>query len=446
MARVRQALRFALDPTGAQRRDLACHAGTARYAYNWGLARVRAALDARRAGDPTVRVPSAMQLHREWNAWKRSPEGIPWWGAVSKCAPQEAFRDLERGLHAYGASRRGARPGPRVHFPRFKKKGRAHDAFRLTGSLSLHRRAVTLPGIGPVRLSEDASRWAARVTAGSVHVTAATVSREADRWFVALAVEAERVIPVTSGATDTIGVDLGVLALATLSDGTVIPGPKALRRGLRTLRRLARAHSRKRRGSRRRAKSARRLAHHHARIAALRRDHLHKLTTALAKSHGRVVVEDLNVRGMLGNRRLARSLADAGFAEVRRLLAYKCGWYGSRLVVADRWFPSSKRCSRCGTVTAQLSLAERTFRCDACGLVIDRDLNAARNLAGWADAHPPVTASAAETLTACGADRKSSVSLAGGCEAGTGTAPEPTGSTGGPHQRQRDRVSLLSVA
>ncbi len=426
MARVRQALRFAADPTAAQRRTLARHAGAARTAYNWGLARVRAALDAQRAGDPTARVPSARTLHREWNTWKRRPDGIPWWTEVSKCPPQEAFRDLERGLQAFWQSRRGDRAGARVRFPHRKQKGRSRDSFRLTGAIHLHERAVSLPRIGTVRLFEDASRWAERVTAGSVHVTAATVSREAHRWFVSLAVEAERDIPITNGAADIMGVDLGVLALATLSDGTVIPGPKALHRGLRKLRRLSRGHSRKRRGSRHRAQAARRLARHHARVASLRRDHLHKLTTTLAKTHGTVVVEDLNVRGMLGNRRLARALSDAGFAEFRRLLAYKCPWHGSRLVVADRWFPSSKRCSRCGGVKTALPLGERTFRCDACGLVIDRDRNAAINLAWWASSHA-VASSAGETQNGRGADRKTGAVPAGGDEAATGTAPEPTG-------------------
>ena len=239
-------------------------------------------------------------------------------------------------MRAFWESRAGQRPGPKVRFPRFKKKGRSRDSFRLTGAIHLHRRAVTLPRVGTVHLSEDATRWVERIEDGSVRVTAATLSREADRWFVALAVEAERDIPTSSGATDTIGVDLGVLSLATLSDGTIIPGPKALSRGLRRLRRLSRAHSRKRRGSRNRARAGRRLARHHARIAARRRDHLHQLTTRLAKTHGRIVVEDLNVRGMLANRKLARSLADAGFGEFRRQLAYKCQWYGSQLVVADR--------------------------------------------------------------------------------------------------------------
>ncbi len=259
-----------------------------------------------------------------------------------------------------------------------------------------------------------------------MHETAAPVSREADRWVVALAVEAERDLPATNGAADILGVDLGVLALATLSDGRVVAGPKALRRGLRKLRRLSRAHSRTVRGSRNRSRSARRLARHHARVAAIRRDHLHTLTTTLAKTHGRIVVEDLNVRGMVRTHQVARSLADAGFAEFRCQLAYKCGGYGSRLVVADRWFPSSKRCSRCGTVKAELSLSERTFRCDACGLGIGRDVNAAINLAWWAD-HHAVTASAAETQTACGADVRPGAILADRTEAGTGTAPEPTG-------------------
>ncbi len=431
MTRVRQALRFAVDPTDAQRHTLARHAGTSRYASNWGLARVRAAIDARQAGDPTARGPSAMALHREWNAWKRSPAGIPWWTEVSKCAPQKASRDLERGLRAFGTSRCGERPGPRVGVPRFEKKGRSRDHFRLTGAVHLHGRAVTLPRIGPVRLCEVAAHWGDRIAAGTVRVTSAPVSREADRWVVALAVEAERAIPATTGACDTIGVDLGVLALATLSEGTVLPGPRGLRRGLRTLRRLSRAHSRKRRGSRNRAKAARRLARHHARVAALRRDHRHKLTTTLDKSHGRIVVEDLNVRGMLGNRRLARSLADAGFAELRRQLAYTCGWYGSRLVVADRWFPSSKRCAGCGVVKAELAPSERAIRCDVCGLVRHRDHNAAINRAWWAG-HRAVTASAAEAQTACGADARPGVSPADRGEAATGIAPEPTGSTGGP--------------
>ena len=395
----------------------------ARYAYNWALERVQESLRARKAftvlalrqgarldearawaAELVGPVPSAITTHRRWNVWKKLPGGITWWGEVSKCAPQEAFRDLDLGLAAFWQSRAGRRAGTRVGFPRFKKKGRSRDSFRLTGAIHLQGRAVTLPRLGSLRLSEDPTRWVHRLTAGNVRITCATVSREADRWFVALGVEVERDIPATNGAADTIGVDLGVLALATLSDGTVVPGPKALRRGLRKLRRLSRAHSRKRRGSHNRQKAARRLARHHAKVAAIRRDHLHQLTTALAKTHGRIVVEELNVQGMLWNR---------------------------RLVVADRWFPSSKRCSGCGTVEQDLALSERTYRCRSCGLAIDRDLNAAINLAGWA--HPTFASSAGETQNACGANRRSSAWLADGCETGTGTAPERPGSARTPH-------------
>ena len=128
----------------------------------------------------------------------------------------------------------------------------------------------------------------------------------------------------------------------------------------------------------------------HARVANLRRDGLHKLTTRLTREHGTIVVEDLNVTGMLANRRLARHIADAGFAEIRRQLAYKTQWNGGRLLTADRWYPSSKTCSGCGTAKTKLALSERAYECQACGLVLDRDLNAARNLAALAEITPGV--------------------------------------------------------
>jgi putative transposase len=373
-------------------------------------------------------------LHRDWNIWKRSPEGIIWWTEVSKCAPQEAFRNLERGMHAYWASRRGTRRGPLVCFPQFKKKGR-HDAFRLTGAIHLHSRSVTLPRVGTVRLCEDAARWVEGVRMGQVTISSATVSREVDRWFCSLAVEVERRIPEQNGRTDVIGVDLGVLGLATLSDGTRVAGPKTLGRGMRKLRRLSRAHSRKQKGSCNRAKAARRLARRYAKLVAIRRDHLHKLTTQLAKNHGRIVVNDPNIKGTLRYRGRARSLADAGVSEFRRQLAYKCQWYGSELIVSDRWFASSETCSCCGTakVNPDQSVKERTYRCAGCGLCLDRDLNAAVNLAGWV--HPEVAPSAWDTLNGCGEDPGPCAGPAVLREAATGTAPELTGSTGGPNSR-----------
>ena len=179
--------------------------------------------------------------------------------------------------------------------------------------------------------------------------------------------------------------DVGVRHLAMLSTGAIIANPRALQHSLRKLRRLNRELARRTPGSKRRNQARRRLARVHARAANLRRDSLHKLTTTLATEHGTVVVEQLNVAGMVRNRYLARAISDTGMAELRRLLAYKTSWYGSRLVVADPFFPSSKTCSACGWVKAKLTLAERTFTCPACGLVMDRDLNAARNLAKLMD-------------------------------------------------------------
>lgn len=171
-------------------------------------------------------------------------------------------------------------------------------------------------------------------------------------------------------------------------------GPRALRASLRTLRRANRAHSRKQPGSASRRKSAARLARIHARVANVRADALHKATTQLAKRYETVVTEDLNVAGMTCNRRLARAITDQGFGQARRMIAYKTTWNGGTLTTADRWFPSSKTCSGCGVAKAKLPLSERVFRCEACGLVIDRDVNAARNLLQLA-------ASGAESVNAC---------------------------------------------
>ncbi|MDA8344260.1 MAG: IS607 family element RNA-guided endonuclease TnpB [Thermaerobacter sp.] len=372
---VHQAYRYELDPTASQRVLLAKHAGTARFAFNWGLALCKARLE---HGEP---VPHSAELHRIWNGFKR--ESAPWWAEVSKCSPQEALRDLDR---SFGNFWRGRKAGRRVGFPRFKKKGE-HDGFRLTGSIRVEPRHVVLPRLGAIHSKETTAKFQGLFLSASV-------VREADRWYVSLTVERERpdqelvIGPV-------VGVDLGISSFAVLSDGTVLESPKALERSLWRLQRASKAHSRKRKGSRNRRKSAMRLARLHRRVRNQRQDFLHQTTTALAKAKSVIVVEDLNVRGMVRNRHLSRHIADAGWSEFRRLLAYKTVWYGSQLVVAPRFFASSKTCSACGAVKADLTLSERVYRCDACGLEIDRDLNAARNLAKVAGSSP-------ETINACG--------------------------------------------
>ena len=390
---VLQAYRFALDPSPAQERALRSHAGAARFAWNWGLARCQERYEAERGWF------SAVELHRLWNQAKKADPALAWWGQNSKCCYQEAFRDLERALRAFVKSRRGERKGKRVGFPRFKRRGRCKDSFRLYGSMRCAEATVTLPRLGMLRTHEPARKLERRLKNGSARILSATVSRTAQRWFVSFTCEVERAVPARHPRPGTaIGIDLGVTMLLTGIDdaGTVImvAGPKALRSSLRKLRRASRAHARKARGSANRRKAAARLARVHARAANVRADALHKATTDLARRYETVVCEDINVSGLLANRRLSRAVADQGFGAARRMLGYKTTWRGGQLIVADRWYPSSKTCSGCGTVKAKLSLSERTYRCGHCGLALGRDVNAAANLLTLA-------ASGAESLNAC---------------------------------------------
>jgi putative transposase len=394
VAVVRQAYLFALDPTSAQERALRSHAGAARFAYNWGLARCSERYRAER------KWYSARELHKLWNAEKKLDPGLAWWPANSKCVYQEAFRNLDRALRDFSDSRKGRRKGRRVGFPKRKKKGRARDSFRFgSGVMRCSGSMVTLPRLGTIRTHEPTGKLARKIEDGTARVLSATVRRTAQRWFASFTVEVERDVPESHARPGSAaGVDLGVKTLLTGVDdqGRVIEvtGPRPLRASLRKLRRASRAHSRKVKGSASRRKSAARLGRIHAHVANVREDALHKATTVLAGRYETVVVEDLNVTGMISNKKLARAVSDQGFGAARRMLGYKTGREGGTLIVADRWYPSSKTCSGCGTVKAKLSLKDRVYQCDACGLVMDRDVNAARNLLSLA-------ASGAERLNAC---------------------------------------------
>jgi IS605 OrfB family transposase len=427
IATVLQAYQFALDPTPRTQGSLASHTGAARFAYNWGLELVTTRLEQRKT-DPSLRVPWTLpELRWEWNRAK--DDVAPWWAENSKEAYNSGLDALARALKNWSDSRGGRRKGRPVGFPRRKRKHRARVACRFTTGLIRvlpDRKHVQLPRIGVVKTHESTRKLARRLEQGSARILAATISRRADRWFVSFTVEVERTIPASNSQSSVVGVDVGVRHLAVLSTGATVPNPRALESSLRKLRRLNRQLARRRLGSRRRNRTQRRLARTYARAANLRRDALHKLTTVLATQHGTVVVEQLNVAGMVRNRRLARAIADTGMAQLRRQLTYKTTWYGCRLVVADRFYPSSKTCSACGWVKAKLTLAERTFCCEACGLRIYRDLNAARNLAKLVES---VAQSGWETRNARGADRKSQLAgqVARKREAGTGSCPGETG-------------------
>jgi putative transposase len=367
------------------------HAGAARYAYNWGLRRKQ---DVYRA---TGASPSAIDLHRELNALKKTE--LSWMCAVSKCAPQEALRNLETAFAHFfrrcALQREGKLKG-KLGYPQPKTKKQGLGSFRLTGSIVIFADAIQLPRLGRLRLKEH-GYLPVMGTAG-VKVLSATVSEQAGHWYVSIQVEQEQLVPANTGPV--VGVDLGIKTLATLSDGTVIPNPKPLKRHLKQLKRLHRAVSRKQKGSKNRKKAARKLAKQYRKVANQRANTLHQVTTRLAKTKSVIVIEDLYVAGMLKNHRLAQAIADVGFAAFRRQLTYKAAWYGSQVVVVSRWESSSKTCSGCGWRDDDLELSDRVFVCrnparPDCGLVLDRDLNAAINLRTLADSSP-------ESENACG--------------------------------------------
>jgi IS605 OrfB family transposase len=408
---VHQAYRYALDPTPGQARALASHCGAARFAFNWGLGLVKERLE-QCASDRSVPVPWTLAaLRREWNQAKH--QVAPWWAENSKEAYTSGLDALARALANFADSRAGRRADRRIGFPRFKPKHRTRPSCRFTtGAIRVEpdRHHVVLPRLGRIKTHESARKLARRLEQGSARILSATLSRVGGRWYVSFTCRVERAqrSPRRPGAV--VGVDVGIRHLAVLSTGQQLPNPAPLAASLRRLRRLnrqlARRHGPMAPDGTRRVPSTgwrqtkARLVNAHARVANVRRDGLHKLTSTLAGEYGTIVVEDLNVAGMLGNRRLARRISDAGWGLLRHQLGYKTMWSGGRLVQADRFYPSSKTCSGCQAVKTNLPLSARVFQCAVCGLVIDRDLNAARNLARFAEPVADVAASGAETLIA----------------------------------------------
>ena len=373
-----EAVKVALDPTPAQERRFLSHAGAARFAYNAALAHVKESLD---AGEKPEW--SFYSLRKWWNRNKDElavdDDGIIWWADNSKEAYSYGLESLAKGLSSWTKSRNGSRKGRRMGFPRFKSKGRATPRFSYTtgnfGVIQNDPKSLKLPRIGRVHCMENV---AARV--GDARLLRMTISQHAGRWFASLTVEREDESVMCAPKGGAVGVDLGIKALATISDGTVIENPRHLKKSEQKLKRAQRALSRKMSGSNRRAKAKARVTRIHAHVANQRQDALHKLTTWITETYSEISIEDLSIAGMVKNHRLAKSVMDASFGEFRRQLEYKTARTGAKLNIIDRWYPSSKTCSGCGRVKAKLSLSERTYSCDSCGLVIDRDLNAAINI------------------------------------------------------------------
>ncbi|MGH3764527.1 MAG: IS607 family element RNA-guided endonuclease TnpB [Pseudonocardiaceae bacterium] len=302
--------------------------------------------------------------------------------------------NLAAALRNWSSSKSGVRVGRRVAFPRFKGRRARLTCRFTTGAVGLgaDRRHIRLPRIGLVRTHESTRKLARRVEAGTARIRSATLSHQRGRWHGTFSVELPDPPPPVRTGGRVVGVDLGIKSLAVLSTGKVIPNPRHLDSVLRALR-CAQRQAARRRGPDRRThtvgsdrwrKTTARITALHTRVANARRDGLHKLSTRLVRDHDIIVIEDLNVAGMARNRRLARHISGLGMAELRRQLAYKTTDAGVRLIVADRWYPSSKTCSACGAVKTKLTLTEREFVCEHCGTRLDRDYNAALNLAALA--------------------------------------------------------------
>jgi putative transposase len=366
--------KIAFDPNDVQRTYFARASGTARFAYNWALAEWGKQYEAWKA-DNALPKPNQMALRRQLNAVKR--ERFPWMLEVTKCAPQLAIMQLGVAFKNFFAGQ--------ARYPGFRKKG-VHDRFSLSNDqFSVEGSRIHIPHLGWVRMRESL-----RLTG---KILSATVSRVADRWFVSITLDVENPNLPKAENQGAVGVDLGVKALATLSTGEKLVGPKPHKALLVRLRRTSRNLSRKVKGSKNRERAKKKLARLHARIANIRKDALHKLTTDLAHRFHTIGIEDLNVKGMMRNRPLARSVADMSFFEFRRQLEYKTAMRGGEVVVADRFFASSKTCSRCGHKLDELPLSVRNWTCPKCDAHHDRDENAAINLRNYA---------VSSTVSACG--------------------------------------------
>lgn len=425
-----QAFQFALDPTDEQWPLIARQFGGRRKAYNWTVETLKTDIDAYHTTGVETERPSAYGMRKRWNQAKgthcvNAETGEVWWPEVSKEAFACGVRDAVDAYWRWQKSRAGKLAGRRVGFPRFKAKGRDRDRYTITtGQFGLaDRRHVKIPKVGVVRLHENARRLERLLALGRAKVRSMTVRRHGNRLLVTLSCDVSRHSRnhQPTQPASTVGVDVGVRVLATVAnaEGEIlerVPNPRALDRHLPELRRLNRARSRRTPGSRQYRAVNREISILHARIANVRRHHIHVLTTRLAKTHSRIVVEGLDAAGMLrqkglnGARSRRRGLGDAALAEPRRQLSYKCGWYGSELVVADRWFPSSKTCHCCGHVQ-DIGWA-RQWQCEQCEATHDRDDNASINLARYT----PGDLGSVGAPVKRGADRQTGPRPAGGEE------------------------------
>jgi putative transposase len=402
-----------LNPTPEQEVYFRKACGVARHAYNWALARWKEA----RAKGERVKMKD---LKAEYN--KIKGEQFPWCYEVTKCAPEQEFTHLGQAFANYWRMKEeGTQPklkhprkdGEEAGFPRFKSKKRDRLSFYLANDkFSVDGYTLRVPKLGNVNMTEEL-RFQGKIMS-------AVISSRAGWWFVSISVVVEHEVPAHNG--EAVGIDLGIKTLASCSDGMVVENQKHYRQSLGRIKGLSKGLSRKVEGSQNWWKNTKKLAKAHSRVASQRQDSLHKMTTSLCRNYALIGLEDLNTKGMLANHCLAQAVSDASFFEVQRQLLYKAEQYGGYVQLVSRWYPSSKTCHACGWVKEDLTLADRVFICHDCGLVIDRDLNAANNIRKEAlrlITDVPVVASS-ERQFACGAGSAGSEMSETSCdEAGT---------------------------
>ena len=340
--------------------------GVKRYSYNWALTKWQ---EQKALGTKAV---SMNDLKKEWNKIK------PKWVYDSpKDANQQPFADVRTALKNYFEGKKNG--SSHFKFPKKKKKGKCRDSFYVSNDKAhITNNHIKLPLVGRVKLAEGL-----RFRKKSTKILSYTVSRTADKYYVSINYEIPDALGETQSGSGLVGIDLGLKTFAVESNGHEESSPRPLKKHQQKLKRIQRKFSRATRGSIRKKKAKMKLARQHARIANIRKDHLHKYSRQVVNANAIIVLEDLHINEMLKNHKLARAIADSSWGEFKRMLVYKAKMSGSLVLIADRWFPSSKICSQCNALKPHLGLDEREYICEECGCILDRDLNASINILAY---------------------------------------------------------------
>ena len=355
------------------------YCGLARFTFNWALAK---RIEEYKL---TGKSSNAISQHRELNQLKQTD--LVWMYDYAKSCPQNELRNLDRAFSNFFRRVKLNKKGKKG-FPKFKSRKKDKLSFRLDGRIRIESNRIKLPKIGWLNFYEKNY-----IPTENIKILSATISKHSNKWFVSINVEEEIIDPIIN-SNESIGVDLGIKTLAVCSNGEIFENPKALRNNLKKLKRIQRKFSKQKLGSKNKEKTKIKLQKLHYHIAEIRKDAINKLTSSLVKNKpNKIVIEDLNVSGMLKNRKLSRAISDLGMFEIRRQLDYKCKWNGINLIIADRFFSSSKLCSNCGYKNTELTLSDREWECPECRIKHDRDINAAINLKNY---------TVSSTVKACG--------------------------------------------